>query len=112
MMTTTYHVKAERTERIDYIIDIFNGCFGTEEFSYTIETDRGQCKMVLTSKGIIYLQSIKTKKVITMYIATMAQAIFVYRHSHLSRSDKMPNKLYHQVRNNARYLTAEYFMLT
>lgn len=106
MYTTSKHVSEERMDRIGYIIDVFKGCFGKEEFYYECENDR---RMVLTSKGIIFIQGISNPQIITMYIATVSQATYIYRHSHTAKGKNMPQKLYNQILKNQKLFTKEYY---
>ena len=113
MTTTTYHVSVERQARVDFIIDVFGGCFGQDIISCIVTNNLGTCKMTLTSKGIIYLQSIETDKIITMYIATVSQAVFLFNENFRKNGgqSKIPKGLMNQVKKNQKLLTQEYFML-
>lgn len=110
MTKVSRHISIERLNRVEYIIDMFNGNFGEEVYSCT-DGEENNCRKVLTSKGIIYIQSLTNHKIITMYIATVQQAYYIYVHSHKRTTDFMPQKLYNQIKKNKRFLTPEYFML-
>lgn len=78
------HIRKDRMERISFIVDAFNGDFGTS----IAESSDGDVVRTLTDKGILIVTNLYTNKVVTMWIATVAQATRVYRDCH--QCDKCP----------------------
>lgn len=82
--TVSKHVREDRMERISFIIDAFAGEFGKP----IAEAPEGDVIRTLTDKGILIITGITTGTVVTMWIATIAQATRVYRDCH--QCDKCP----------------------
>lgn len=78
------HIQYDRVERIEFIIDAFKGEFG----SPIAEAPEGDAVRTLTDKGVLIVTNLYTNKVITMWIATVAQATRIYRECH--QCDKCP----------------------
>lgn len=85
----TYHASQERTDRI---LDIAITCgFGTTQYTrYKAENDTTH---ELTDTGVIIIKG-TTGAVVTMYKATMTQAVWV------AQTDRLPTYLAHRILKN------------
>lgn len=96
-MTATYHASVERIDRINLIIDLFKGDWGTPVCAVqSISNPTSEC--VLTTNGIIVVRGITTKKLLTMWVASIDQAVAIYKEATHQRY--LPNGLYAQVLAN------------
>lgn len=97
MKKATYHARVERFTRIEYIIEVFKGEFGKP----IAEIVEGDTKRTLTTNGIIVISGVTTGKLVTMWIATVAQATSLYRTCH--NCDKCPKEVMDRVCKNCEY---------
>ena len=75
----SYHIRYERQNRIDFIIDWCQGEFGTP--IATVYDTEGTARRVLTDRGLIVVYSAEDK-LITMWIASVLQGVAMYKASH------------------------------
>ena len=97
MYKISKHASEERLERFCYLMETLG--IGEEVCVSNARTDAR--KTVLTSTGIVLVLA-EDGCVITAYIATMKEAVFIWHHSERS-SSKMPTWLYNRVLNNKKY---------
>jgi hypothetical protein len=99
----SYHAKEERKDRIEYIIDVFNGEFGTEVCCFIEKHTK--TKTVLTTTGLIIVYNSETNNLVTMYICKTCQAIGLYKRA--TGKERCPNSVYKRVINNQKYLSKQ-----
>lgn len=79
----SYHAQYERVSRIEYIIDWCGGEFG--ETIAEIRDTAENARIVLTEKGIVIIFNLENNTLVTMWIASPAQAIATYKNGHNGR---------------------------
>lgn len=93
------HAKKDRIDRLTACLTTI----GYNDFSLIVEdTKRGNnTTKYLTDTGIMIIRDTDTKRIVTGYMATVQQAIRMYREAGYER---MPNGMYKRiVRNNEKY---------
>lgn len=93
------HAKNDRIERLTACL----ATLGYEEFVLKVEdTKRGNdTTKFLTDTGIMIIRDTATGRIVTGYMATVQQAIRMYREAGYER---MPNGMYKKIaRNNEKY---------
>lgn len=99
IMTMTYHAQVEREARIDYIIDVL-GDFGQPIASQkNLDNDT---TTFLTNLGVIIIKGTTSQKLVTMYLASTAQATAIYRDCH--GGDTCPHSFMMQVKRNQKFI--------
>ena len=98
---TTRHFQIDRKDRVNFIIDLFNGDFGTPLCDYSAENDT--VRKVMTDKGVVLVYGKNNNVIITMYLATVKQATFLYRAAH--GTNRTPESFLARVRKNQKYVT-------
>ena len=102
-MKVTYHFSIERKDRINFIKQYIG--FGNP-VATTIHLSKERAKKhntpirnILTDTGIIFIISLDSNEIITAYIATIPEAVAIYRQCHNKRP---PDSLIDNVRWNVR----------
>ena len=93
------HAKEDRIDRLTACLTTI----GYNDFALIVEdTKRGNnTTKYLTDTGIMIIRDTDTKRIVTGYMATVQQAIRMYREAGYER---MPNGMYKKiVRNNEKY---------
>lgn len=101
-MTMTYHAQVEREARIDYIIDVL-GDFGQPIAKRN--NPANNTITILTNLGVIIIKSNTTQKLVTMFLASIAQATAIYRDCY--GGDTCPHSLMVQVKRNQKFLAGQ-----
>lgn len=97
--TISYHASEERIERLTACLTTL----GYNDFVLQVEDkQRGNnTTQFLTDTGIIIVRNSDNGNIVTGYMATIAQAIKMYR---VAGFEKMPDGMYNKiVRNNKKY---------
>ena len=102
-MAITYHANVERKARFEYIEATVG--FGTKEIaSYTFKSpdSRKPSKSVLTETGVIKVYSCETGNLVTAYIATIGQGVYIYKKCF--NCDKCPREFMQILYDNQYYM--------
>jgi hypothetical protein len=101
MTNLSYHVIEERKKRLEIVDNIG---VGTPVATIEVFDQRdGRVYKTLTSTGVVVIRSKITNMVITLYLATIGQAFYIYRTSY-GATARLPHNLYNTVMyNNAKY---------
>ena len=93
----TYHFRVERKGRFEYIEATCG--LGEEVVSEIFQSPTSTLPSynTLTTTGVIIVRNVDTKKIVTMFIATMPQAMAIYR---TATGGRLPDWLYKQVKRN------------
>ena len=103
----TYHAQVERAARFEFILQTVGS--GTKEIATEIFTSptsqNRKAKSVLMDNGVIYIFSIENNKLITAYIASISQAVALYKKCH--KCNKCPQTLMNVLYKNQQYVTKQ-----
>lgn len=92
----THHAQVDRSNRIEYIMDTIG--IGEPWMSYN---DTPVSEKILTDTGVVIVRSIKSKKIITIYIAHMAQALEILQGA--GKLKRLPLNMYNRIMDNQKY---------
>lgn len=98
----TYHAKIERKTRINYIektIGIGN------PIATTISRYEKDSLRTLTDTGVIIITNIYTKRIITMFIASINQGVAVYKEG--KQAKQVPKNIMRTLYNNINYMDGQ-----
>ena len=98
----TYHAFNERFERISFILDTIG--MGEPVVSIRDPYHEDTIK-VLTNTGIIIVNGETSKKIVTVFIATMDQAMAVYKIA--TNNKRMPERLYNKIKENQKLINKQ-----
>lgn len=93
-MEMTKHLVKERLERTAYILSKV----GLGEHLKECDKTTNDTIRILTTTGLIIIYNKEKTKIVTLYIATLAQAKQFYGES------KLPNALYYKVKSNQKFV--------
>lgn len=91
-MEFTGHARFDRAARIRYIVNTIG--VGNVVKEHKQENYMGEQWACLTDTGVMIIKDLAREKVITMFVATLSQAMKVYQ------SRRLPNEIYNTVRGN------------
>lgn len=97
-MNFTKHMMNERLDRAGFILSHVSLGHSVAE-QLIQEPEKKDCVRVLTNTGIIIVYAANKEKVITIYLASVAQAKVFY-----PTGSRLPNGVYKAVKENARLL--------
>lgn len=103
----TYHAKNDRITRFEFILQTVGAGkkeIATEIFISPTSQNR-KAKSVLMDNGVIYIFSIENNKLITAYIASISQAVALYKKCH--KCNKCPQTLMNVLYKNQQYITKQ-----
>ena len=98
----TFHARVERDNRLEFIIDTVGIGEVICETNRPDDSYGKPVKMRLTDTGVIIVTS-QENKIITAYIATISEAIGVYREA--TTRHELPSGLYKKIRQNEKLYT-------
>ena len=97
----THHARFDRANRLNYIVDTIG--IGEVVCTYRQKCYDGRDAFLkLTSTGVIMVVN-EENKIITAYIATIGEAIGVYREA--TTRHELPSGLYKRIRQNEKLYT-------
>ena len=98
MSKRSYHFRYERRDRYEYIKATCGVGEPVVSEIYKSPTSKIPSYNTLTSTGVIIVRNVETKKIVTMFIATKAQAIAIYHET--TNGQRLPDWLWEKVLNN------------